>query len=211
MNRSGDVIILGGGVIGLTTAYFLAKHGLRVVVCDQGHTGMEASWAGAGILPPSELGHARRPCDRLRALSGQLFPELSNELKERTGIDNGFTRCGGLEFLGHAHNADPHEWYGQGVLTQHLSETDATNLEPALAPNLGPANHVPSMAQLRNPHHMQALRAACLQTTHVTIREETRAHSFIVEGGHVKGVRTADEVLHGDTFVIAAGAWTDHL
>src|SRR5476649_2107213 len=90
MNRNGDVIILGGGVIGLTTAYFLAKAGVRVVVCDQGQTGREASWAGAGILPPSDLKHAQLPFDRLRALSGQRFPELSQELKARTGIDNGF-------------------------------------------------------------------------------------------------------------------------
>src|ERR1041385_6837470 len=117
MNRTGDVIILGGGVIGLTTAYFFANEGVRVIVCDQGKTGMESSWAGAGILPPSHLEHAQFPLDRLRALSGQLFPGLSRELKERTDIDNGYAQCGGIEFLNGAAGAAADEWYGLGATT----------------------------------------------------------------------------------------------
>src|SRR5437867_3352394 len=110
MEKRGDVIIVGGGVIGLTTAYFLAKDGASVLLCDQGPAGTEASWAGAGILPPSDLEHAQYPLDRLRALSGALFPNLSQELKERTRIDNGYVRCGGLEFLGQVPPAGAEEW-----------------------------------------------------------------------------------------------------
>ncbi len=84
MKHSGDLIILGGGVIGLTTAYFLAREGVRVILCERGRVGMESSWAGAGILPPSDLACAVHPFDRLRAISGDLFPDLSAELKERT-------------------------------------------------------------------------------------------------------------------------------
>src|SRR5437868_6218752 len=101
--RTGDeVVILGGGVIGLTAAYCLAREGVRVRLLDRGPTGREASWAGAGILPPSDWSRARAPIDRLRALSARLFPDLSAELRERTGVDNGFVRCGGLEFLDQA-------------------------------------------------------------------------------------------------------------
>ena len=164
MKRNGDVIVIGGGVIGLTTAYFLARAGARVIVCEQGKTGMEASWAGAGILPPSDLAHAQSPIDQLRAISGQLFPDLSRELKERTGIDNGFLRSGGLEFVSQVHGGDPEEWYGQGVPTTALTESQTRQLEPALVPNLGDVVHVAGMAQLRNPRHMQALRAACIGT-----------------------------------------------
>src|SRR5262245_41948735 len=161
MKRTGDVIILGGGVIGLTTAYFLAKEGVNVVVCDKGAAGMESSWAGAGILPPSHPDHAQYPLDRLRALSGQFFPNLSHELKERTGLDNGYVQCGGIEFLGPSEGAPADEWYGLGAATKNLTEADVAELEPALAPNLGAAVFLPGMAQLRNPRHLQALRAAC--------------------------------------------------
>lgn len=211
MERTGDVIILGGGVIGLTAAYFLAHDGARVLLCEQGKTGSESSWAGAGILPPSDLEHAQYPLDRLRALSGKLFPDLSRELKELTGIDNGFARSGGIEFLGQADAAAADEWYGLGAATRSLSKKELGELEPALAPHLGAALHVPGMAQLRNPRHLQALRAACLASGKVAILEETPAHEFLVASGRVKGVRAGSEVLTGDSVLVAAGAWTDRL
>src|SRR5712691_5543788 len=100
MTTHPDLLILGGGVIGLTTAYFLAREGASVAVVDKGDFGQESSWAGAGILPPGDLAQARTPFDQLRAHSAALFPALSAELRERTGIDNGYLRSGGLEFLG---------------------------------------------------------------------------------------------------------------
>jgi glycine oxidase len=211
MNRNSDIIILGGGVIGLSAAYFLAKEGVSVILCEQGALGKESSWAGAGILPPSDLRHATHPFDRLRALSGALFPDLSRELHERTGIDNGFVRCGGLEFLSQAGGADAHEWRSLGVAEKILAEKDAVLLEPALAPGLGQTILLEGMAQLRNPRHLQALAAACLATKNVTFREGTSAESLVVEGNRAKGVRTPSEILYGDAVLIAAGAWTDRL
>ncbi len=209
MQRKCEVLIVGGGVIGLTTAYFLAKDGAQVILCEQGHTGMESSWAGAGILPPSDVDHAQYPLDRLRALSGAIFPELSSELQLRTGIDNGFLRCGGLEFHSQVGDADADEWYGLGTETTRLSEAAARALETALAPAMGEVLHVPGMAQLRNPRHLQALRRACLDTNRVAIHEDTQVQSLVMESGRVKGVNTANELLSGDRVLLAAGAWTD--
>ncbi|MSQ94582.1 MAG: glycine oxidase ThiO [Gemmataceae bacterium] len=211
MERSGDVILVGGGVIGLTTAYLLARDGARVVMCEQSQTGTESSWAGAGILPPSDVQHAQYPLDRLRALSGAIFPDLSSELQVRTGIDNGFVRCGGLEFLGETGHASADEWYGLGVATKHLAEKDVLALEPGLAPDLGEAVHVPGVAQVRNPRHLQALRAACLDTGKVAIHEEMVVDALVVESGRIKGVRAANEMFTGDRVLLAAGAWTDRL
>src|SRR5262245_44528256 len=100
-----DVAVVGGGVIGLSIAYFLAKEGLQIVLLDRGDLGREASWAGAGILTPGNPGVAHTPFDRLRALSGRLLAALSAELLDQTGVDNGFLRCGGLEL--YARVADP--------------------------------------------------------------------------------------------------------
>src|SRR5262245_8392874 len=123
MNSCADFCILGGGVIGLTTAYFLAKGGGRVIVLDKGECGQEASWAGAGILPPSKLGQAQTPFERLRALSAALFPELSQQLLERTGVDNGFRVCGGLEFKSVHQAADHEEWHGPGARVEEIDES----------------------------------------------------------------------------------------
>ena len=75
-------MIVGGGVIGLTTAYFLARDGFSVRVLDRSAPGSEASWAGAGILPPGNPAGARAPLDRLRAESSVMFPGLSAELRQ---------------------------------------------------------------------------------------------------------------------------------
>ena len=83
MTQHPDVLILGGGVIGLTTAYFLSRGGARVDIVDRGDFGRETSWAGAGILSPTAaLARARSPHDLLAAHSARLFPQLSAELRE---------------------------------------------------------------------------------------------------------------------------------
>ena len=99
MGQSADILIVGGGVIGLTTAYFLARDGLKVEVLDKGDLGAEASWAGAGIIPPGNPDRAGTAYDKLRATSSRMFPEFTRELRALTGIDNGYRQCGGLEFL----------------------------------------------------------------------------------------------------------------
>ncbi len=59
-----DCLIIGGGVIGLSLAYDLAPHGCQVQVIDQAEMGREASWAGAGILPPANLETANHPFEQ---------------------------------------------------------------------------------------------------------------------------------------------------
>jgi glycine oxidase len=209
MKATGDVVILGGGVIGLTTAYYLARQGVRVVVCDRGPAGKEASWAGAGILPPSDPDHARDPFDRLRALSANLFPSLSRDLKQLSGIDNGYWRPGGIAWLDTLGGADAGEWYGAGIIPQQLTSAELMELEPAVADDLGPAILIPGMAQIRNPRHLKALIAACLKTGLVEIHEDVDDLYLEVRSGRAKVTRTATGTILGDTVLIAAGAWTD--
>ena len=209
MKHGGDVVILGGGVIGLTTAYFLAREGVSVHLLDQGPLGKEASWAGAGILPPSNWETARHPFDRLRALSGRLFPSLSAELRECTGIDNGYIRCGGLEFLRKEKEAGDQEWGGEGIPIERLP--DASKIEPAVAPGLGRAALMPTMGQLRNPRHLQALRVACERTGKVRFQEDVEAKEFSIRGEQLRSVATSAGTVEGGIFLLATGAWTDRL
>jgi glycine oxidase len=210
MAESGDVVIVGGGVIGLTTAYFLAGAGASVLVADQGDFGQEASWAGAGILPPGNLQTARTPFDRLRALSASLFPSLSADLRERTGIDNGYLRCGGLEFVGdHDHTAEQ-EWRGDGVVFEALDATRLRQLEPHVAAPSGMVYHLPELAQLRNPRHVKALLAAC-QSLGVWLRPGCPVHGFERQGQRVTAVQTLSGPLHADRVLLTAGAWSEVL
>jgi glycine oxidase len=210
MSGHPDVLILGGGVIGLTTAYFLAREGVRVTLLDKGDFGQEASWAGAGILPPGNPAHARSPVDQLRAHSSALFPTLSYELRERTGIDNGYLRCGGLEFISQEGEAAAEEWRSEGIAVERLEEKQLLQLEPGLRSGLGAAYHLPDMAQVRNPRHLQALLAAS-RSLGVDLQPGCPVHGFEWHGQQVVAVKTNRGRLHADRYVLATGAWSEPL
>ena len=93
-----DVVVVGGGVIGLSIAYETGRAGGGTSpFWKRGNFGQEASWAGAGILPPGNPQQAHTPQARLRAESCALWPTLSEQLRDQTGIDNGYRNCGGIE------------------------------------------------------------------------------------------------------------------
>ncbi len=210
MSQHPDVLILGGGVIGLSVAYYLAREGISVEVVDQADFGREASWAGAGILPPSDPAHARTPFDRLRALSAEAFPSLSQELREQTGIDNGYLRCGGIELLAGDEDPDDQEWRGDGVRCEELTERDLRRLEPNLAPGFVRGYHLPDTAQIRNPRHVKALIAGCSQCG-VSLRPNCPVNGLERLGNRVMAVMTPAGRLTAGHYLIAAGAWSDAL
>jgi len=205
-----DVLVIGGGVIGLSAAYFLAREGARVEVADQGDFGREASWAGAGILAPGNPAAARTPLDQLRAHSATLFPGLSAELSQRTGIDNGYVRCGGLELAVAGEEAALDEWRTEGIRFELLDEPAVRDLEPALAPGLGPAAHLPDLAQVRTPRHVKALLAGC-RCQGVRLHAGCCVQTLEHHGGRVTAVNTGSGPVRADRFLLATGAWTEPL
>src|SRR6476661_3449017 len=132
MGTQPDVLIVGGGVIGLTTAYCLAREGVSVTVLDRSAPGTEASWAGAGIVPPGNPHGAVSDYDRLRAASSEAFPALSAELRERTGIDNGYRRCGGIEVFESVAEATTRLWQAEGIEFRLLDDLTTRELEPSI-------------------------------------------------------------------------------
>ena len=153
-----DVIIIGGGVIGLSLACELAGEGLSVAVLEKGQVGRESSWAGAGILPPGNPDRARTPEARLRACSHALWPDLSARLRETTGIDNGFRRQGGLEVRvggrSGALDGEIAQWRDEGVAVEPLEGQAIWKCERELHPETTSAYRLPEMGQVRNPRHL---------------------------------------------------------
>jgi len=212
-----DVVIIGGGVIGLTTAYYLARDGVRVAVLDRGDLGQESSWAGAGIIPGGNPRRAKSPLGLLRAFSISLFPELSAELRERTGIDNGYLRCGGLELRRSSDALEKlridnlvREERGEGAHCEVLDAEPLHALEPALADTLPGAIYFPEMAQVRNPRHLKALIAAGGK---LGVQFHTGCPVLGLEraGNRISAVRTLEGSLAAERFLIAAGSWSGAL
>lgn len=205
-----DVLVIGGGVIGLTSAYYLARAGAKVCVCDRGQLGREASWAGAGIIPPGNPQRAKAPLDRLRALSAATFPVLSLELGEATGIDNGYRRCGGLELPRDEGDAPPLDaWNAEGISWELCDAAQLWRYEPRISPAVNRAYHLPDMGQVRNPRHLRALIAA-LTGLGVRFHTEDRLLGFSGRG-RVERANMAWGPIRADAYLVCLGAWTGEL
>ncbi len=217
MAKHPDVLILGGGIIGLTSAYLMAKAGLRVQLIDRQELGREASWAGAGILPPfHKLSGASTPIDALRANSVAGFASFSEELEEQTRIDNGYRVCGGIEVL-HADAAYALPlWDAEGIVYERIDATALRNLEPRLYFSVRHGHgdsakvyHLPGFAQVRNPWHLQALIAAC-QAERVNFITGCHLKNWKLVAGHVVGVFDSTGRLHeAGSYLVANGAWAE--
>jgi glycine oxidase len=209
MSKHPDVVVVGGGIIGLSVAYFLANDGASVTVLDRGDLGAEASWAGAGILPPGNPDRAATHLDKLRAIGSAGFAAFSAELRERTGIDNGYRRCGGIEFLQPEDEGLPALWKAEGIAVYSLTREGVARLEPALAPVPGPAFLLPDTAQVRNPWHLRALIAACRELG-VNLRPHTPVAGWERGVGRVVGARLGNgDIVTGGRYLLAAGAWSE--
>ncbi len=209
------IVILGGGVIGLSLAYELARRGLAATLVEPGELARQSSWAGAGIVTPADLAGAKAPIDRLRALSVERMHRWSHELREETGIDNGFRLCGAFEVAMDeaevpALFAAARAWREQGVPVEDLEPSDLARLEPETPLAAVAAYRLPTEAQVRNPWHTRALATACARRG-VEIRERCGTVRFCLEGGRITAARTADGEVPGELFVVAAGAWSGGL
>lgn len=211
-----DVLIVGGGVIGLSTAYCLSRSGTRVTVLDQGQPGQEASWAGAGMLPPGNLEGASTPSAQLRAFSFCRWKRLSQELLELTGIDNGFRESGGLELglsgEGQRIRAELAAWKAEGVPVETLTVAELRKLEPSLHPAIEYAYRLPTFAQVRNPRHVKALIAAC-QAKNVRVISGQQVVEFELaksanDSRTIVAARTQTDRFVAEKFLIASGAWS---
>lgn len=213
-----DVVIVGGGVIGLSIAYVLAREGMAPVLLDRREPGREASWAGAGLIPP--IGEARRdvpahPLAALRAWSARLYPEWAAALLDETGIDPGFRRSGGVDVArtdreAEALHASAGQWRSEGIAFERIPPGDYARVEPALASDLRSVYFLPDRAQVRNPRLLQALIAA-VERRGARIEPHRGAEGFVVEGGRIAAVRTADGEIPCGTVIVAAGAWSGGL
>jgi glycine oxidase len=206
-----DVIIVGGGVIGLSIAVELAGQAVAVAIVEQGDFGREASWAGAGILPPGNLSAARTPEARLRGLSHSLWPDWAESLEAESGMETGYTRCGGLELrLGRSTGELADEirtWRDQEVRVDELSVQEARELEPQLAPEIGSVYHLPDLAQVRNPRLLKALLAVCAERG-VRMLPGTPAIGFEESEGRITALRTQTGLMRAGRFCVAGGAWS---
>jgi len=218
-----DLLIVGGGAIGLSLADCALRNGLRVTLIDKGPLGQEASWAGAGMLtcrPRLNRNPGSTDYHDLCLLSVKLHAQWSQRLLADTGIDIGYRVCGALELMFRSN--DPAEYAdllenivpgsnARGIPAIVLSQSEARNLEPALSVEVSGAVHFPGEAQVRNPRFLKAL-IKNVQRLGGELIENRAVADIDVTAGRVAGVKLVDgTVLHVGAVAVCAGAWTSQL
>jgi glycine oxidase len=211
-----DVLVVGGGVIGLAVARHLASRGASVTLVERGTPGQEASWAAAGMLSP--LAEAREPGVFLDLLitARERFPAYAAELRERTGIDVGYRSEGTLLLALRADDEEELEdrfrWQSAaGMPVERLDAVATRRLEPAVSPEVRWSLRFPGDHQVENRSLARALWSAAAQEG-VSFRLGTEAVRLIRSGSRAEGIELADgQRLHAGTVVLAAGSWTGRI
>ena len=210
--QSVDVIIVGGGVIGCTIAYYLSKGGASVAVVERGEVGGEASGAAAGMLVPPAAALPGGPLRDLCLASLGAFPSLVGSLQQETGVDVQFLTAGILVV------AETEE-QGQGLRQivgrrelglfgfEWLEGEPLRLLEPGLSPALPGAAYSPGQHHV-NPGHLTQALARAAAARGAELHQGTAVKGLLTRGGRVMGVRTGAGTIPADNVVLAAGPWT---
>ena len=206
-----DLIVIGGGVIGLTCAWRAALAGVDTVVVDAG-SAERASEVAAGMLAP--IGEASWGEGDLLAAgiaSAAAWPAFAAELTEASGIDVPYRRSGALHValdrdelaeLRRVHEL--HERLGLDATWRRASE--CRQLEPGLAPSVAGGFDVPGEAEVDPRVTVAALRAAAIAAG-VRISDGVRVEGLLLERGSVAGVElSGGEELRGGRVLVATGA-----
>jgi glycine oxidase len=208
----GNVVIVGGGVIGSGIAYELAKRGVPVTLVERGRIGGEASWASAGIISLPTRPWFTPERVELGQISLKHYPALVEELEERTGLGIEYRRTGEWAIAVDEEHAEAEraiaEWQRSlGHTVEEVTPAVARMEEPSLPEGLIAAWLHPNVGSLSVYRLTQALAAAARQLG-ATVLEETPVGGLLREGDRLVGVRLQDRDIFADVTVLATGAWT---
>ncbi|HVE55258.1 MAG TPA: glycine oxidase ThiO [Pyrinomonadaceae bacterium] len=211
-----DVLIIGGGVIGLAIARELHKKGVRkITILERGAVGKEASHAAAGMLAP----HAETDklddffffCDE----SNKLYPNFAAELLDETGVDIELDREGTLYLAFTETDVEEirnrFEWQkGAGLQVAHLSAQETRQAEPFVSPDVLESLFFPNDWQVENRRLVHALQKFA-ELNEIEVRENTEVTRLLIENHQITGAETEAEKFFAGKVILATGAWTSFL
>jgi glycine oxidase len=203
-----DVAVAGGGPIGLASAWYAARRGLRVVVIDSGEPG---AWeVAAGMLAPaSEADFGDDALAGLGLRSAERFERFCAELEAASGLEVGLRRGGTLAVARDRDEAEALERLlayrrALGLAVERLRPSQARRLEPALAPTVRLALEVPGDHSVDPRRLVAALRAAVRHAGGTLVAG--RVTGVLGDGERVTGLALdGGRELVADQVLVAAG------
>ncbi|MFE4493727.1 glycine oxidase ThiO [Streptomyces niveus] len=214
-----DVLVVGGGIIGLVTAWRAAQRGLGVAVVDPEPGGGAALVAAGMLAAVSELDHGEQTLLGLNIASARLYPDFVAELESVTGRDTGYRACGTLAVaLDSDDRAQLRELHAlqrrSGLESEWLTGRECRRLEPMLAPGVRGGLRVDGDHQIDPRRLAAALVTACERAGVVFHRAWAerlrvvgdRAAGVTLAGGPERGAE-----LDAGQVVIAGGSLSGRL
>ncbi|MER5909427.1 glycine oxidase ThiO [Streptomyces sp. NPDC001982] len=214
-SRTSDVLVIGGGIIGLVTAWRAAQRGFATAVVDPEPGGGAAQVAAGMLAAVTELHYGEQTLLGLNLESARRYRDFAAELTELTGHDLGYRRCGtlavALDADDRAHLRELHALQQRsGLDSEWLSGRDCRRLEPMLAPGVRGGLRVDGDHQIDPRRLSAALVAACERAGVVFHRAWVERLRVVRE--RAAGVTTADGTeLDADQVVLAAGSLSGRL
>ncbi|CAM5520173.1 FAD-binding oxidoreductase [Frigidibacter albus] len=202
--QAADVVVIGGGIVGVCTAYYLARRGVKVALLEKGRIGAEQSsrnwgWCRQQNRDARELPMATKSLALWDAMAGQI------------GQDLGFRRCG-LHYLSNdeAELAGWARWRdfarGEGVVTQMLSAAEAAERGRATGKAWKGGVFSPTDG-IADPERAAPVIALGARAFGGSVHQMCAARGLELEAGRVAGVVTEAGVIRTRTVVMAGGAW----
>lgn len=200
-----SVVVIGGGIVGVTAAIFLAEAGMPVVLCEKGRVGAEQSSRNWGWIRTQG-----RDLEELPLMLAAM--KLWHRLKDEAAADFGF-RVGGATYLGEsdAGMARHAAWLDKakafGVDTRLLSPAETDSLLGQNSGRFKGAIHTPTDACAEPDKAMAALGDLALRKG-VQVFEGVAVRSIERSGGRVSGVVTEKGRIACEGVVLAGGVWS---
>lgn len=195
-----DVIIIGGGISGLSTALEFRLQGARVSVLERGVIGKESSWAGGGILYPLLPWDYVEPVNKLIQHSLKRYPAWIQTIQQYCQTDPEYRQTGML-VLPEFEQQRATSW-----CTQH--DTRASISQPFN--NLPSGLWLPDVSQVRNPRLVKALHEACLRLG-VEFHTHSPVDNITIKHDQVSGIISQDKTLQAEHYIMCSGAWSSTL
>ena len=207
---SAEIIVVGGGIIGCSTAYHLAKLGKRdVVLLERSKIGSGTTWHSAAMVRQLRSSNSLTQLARYSA-------ELYRSLEQETGQSTGWMSCGSLSI---ATNQDRLTHIRRQASLARCFGIEAREVDRAEVQRLWPIAetrdvvagiHSPSDGRVSPIDTLAALSKGA-RAGGVRFFEDTEVENFEITNGRVTGVLTARGRISCETVVMCAGLWSREL
>jgi glycine oxidase len=221
LSKNQDILIVGGGIIGLSLARSLRKCGVdKITILEQNECGREASSAAAGILAPQAEADCADDFFRFCQESRDLYPQFAEDLFSETDVDVELDRTGTLYLAFTEKDAEElgnrYTWQKNANLSvEKLSAKEVLEIEPNVSSDVLFGLRFPLDWQVENRKIIEALikllpkqKGSVQKPVNSDGSFSGTARRLLLEGDRVMGVETDLGVLSAPIVVIASGAWT---